>query len=131
MTVRVVVVDDTDHVRTMLVDMLRLDGFDVVGEASDGEAAVGVVVDTDPHVVVMDMRMRLVDGLEASRRVRAVRPDQRIVLYTAYLDAKIEQEARAAGVTLCLGKNAGLQELERHLARLTLELAPGGPPEGW
>jgi DNA-binding NarL/FixJ family response regulator len=122
--VRIVVVDDTDHVRTMLVDMLRLDGFDVVGEADDGATAVDVIVDTDPHVVVMDMRMRTVGGLEASRRVRAVRPHQRIVLYTAYLDAKIEEEARAAGVTVCLGKNAGLQELERHLARLTLELAP-------
>lgn len=126
MAVRVMVVDDTDHVRAMLVDMLRLDGFDVVGEASDGTAAAKIAEDTNPDVIVMDLRMPGVDGLEATRQIRASRPSQPVVLYTAYLDPQIEAEAKAAGVALCLGKIEGLPELERELSRLMLELTEQG-----
>jgi DNA-binding NarL/FixJ family response regulator len=124
MTVRVLVVDDTDHVRRMLVEMLTLDGFEVVGEATDGEHAVHAAAEVNPQVIVMDLRMPGVDGIEATRRIKATRPDQVVILYTAYLDAVIEEEARRAGVTVCLGKIEGLQELERELSRLTMELAP-------
>ena len=121
--VRVLVVDDTAHVRDVVVEMLRLDGFDVVGVAGDGAEAVQVAVDTDPHVIVMDLKMPEVDGLEATRRVRAVRPGQQVVLYTAYVDAEVEREAAEAGVALCLGKVEGLPRLERELTRLTLSVA--------
>ena len=121
--VRVLVVDDTEHVRRFVADLLGLDGFDVVGTAAGGEEAVALAVEHDPHVVVMDLRMPGVDGLEATRRIRALRPGQQVVLYTAYLDATIEQQAREAGVALCLGKVEGLPRLERELSRLTLALS--------
>jgi len=121
--VRVLVVDDTEHVRVFVADMLGLDGFDVVGTAANGEQAVAMAVEHDPHVVVMDLRMPGMDGLEATRRIRAVRTGQQVVLYTAYLDETIEAQARDAGVALCLGKVEGLPRLERELSRLTLALS--------
>lgn len=124
MAVRVMVVDDTDHVRTMLADMLELDGFAVVARAATGDEAVRLAAETDPHVVVMDLKMPGVDGLEATRRIKEDRPEQPVILYTAYLDPAIEAAAREAGVTLCLGKIDGLHELERQISRLMLELAP-------
>ena len=121
--VRVLVVDDTEHVRRFVADMLVLDGFDVVGTAGSGEEAVALAVELDPHVIVMDLRMPGIDGLEATRRVRALRQGQQVVLYTAYLDETIEAQAREAGVALCLGKVDGLPRLERELSRLTLALS--------
>jgi len=122
MTVRVMLVDDTDHVRRMLAEMLNLDGFDVVASCAGADAAVEAVVAADPQVVIMDLRMPGTDGLECTRRIKAIRPDQAVILYTAYLDAGIEESARKAGVTLCLAKVAGLPELERELSRLALEV---------
>jgi CheY-like chemotaxis protein len=124
MAVRVLVVDDTDHVRSMLCDMLRLDGFDVVAAVGHGAEAAPAVAEHRPDVVIMDLRMPGVDGLEATRRVKAVRPEQVVILYTAYLDPVVEAQAKEAGVSVCLGKVEGIPELERELSRLAMELTP-------
>ena len=118
MSAKVLVVDDTDHVRHMLVDMLQLDGFDVVGQAASGDRAVTMVDDTNPDVIVMDYKMPGMDGLSAARLIRETRPSQPIILYTAYLDANLEAEARSAGISLCIGKVEGLNQLERHITEL-------------
>lgn len=119
---KVLVVDDTDHVRNMLVDMLELDGFDVVGQAASGQQAIEVAPQSDPDVIVMDYKMPGVDGLTAARSIREGRPSQAIILYTAYLDPELEAQAKEAGVAMCIGKVEGLNELERHISELCREL---------
>jgi DNA-binding NarL/FixJ family response regulator len=116
--IRVMVVDDTPHVRRMLRSMLELDGFEVVAEAADASEAVARAEESRPDVVVIDYRMPGTDGLETVRLIRARRPDQVSVLLTAYIDADLERRATDAGVALVLGKEEGLEPLEREIARL-------------
>lgn len=123
MSAKVVVVEDTAHVRAMLVEMLEIDGFMVVGQAGSGAQAILIADEHNPDVVIMDYQMPGMDGLEAARRIRARRSDQSIILYTAYLDSEIERRAREAGIALCVGKVEGLPQLERHISELTRQIS--------
>ncbi len=126
--VRILVVDDTDHVRDMVAEMLALDGFEITGLARGGEEAVALAVADPPDAVVVDLRMPRVDGLETTRRLRRAVPDLPILIYTAYLDAAVELAARDAGAAACLTKVDGLPQLERELVRLTFERRVGLRP---
>src|SRR5687767_2471936 len=96
--VRVLLVDDTKHVREMLAQMLVLDGFDVVGAAESGEVAIVLARESTPDIVVMDYKMPEMDGLTATKAILEHSPDLPVILYTAYLDADIERRAKEAGV---------------------------------
>jgi two-component system chemotaxis response regulator CheY len=119
---KVLVVDDTEHVRNMLAEMLELDGFEVVGRVDSGAGAIEAAAERPPDVIVMDYKMPGVDGLSAARKIKDARPNQAIILYTAYLDPLLEAEAKAAGVALCIGKVEGLNQLERHITELCRDL---------
>jgi len=116
--IRVMLVDDVDHVRRMLRNMLDLDGFEVVAEAADGETAVQLVEEANPDVVVIDYSMPGMDGIETASQIRARRADQVMIMYTAYLQPEVEQRAREVGIALVLGKVEGLESLEREISRL-------------
>ncbi len=120
--IRVMVVDDTPPVLRMLASMLEIDGFEVVSQATSGEEAIERLDEADPDVVVIDYKMPAMDGLTAARELRSRRPDQVVVLYTAYIDAALEREAAEVGVALCLDKIEGLASLEREISRLCTSL---------
>lgn len=120
MAIRVLVADDTPHVRKMLSSMLSLDGFEVVAEALDGPEAIELSRSREPDVVIMDYAMPGMNGLEASIQIREALPRQNIILYTAYLDEDLELKARKAGVAACLSKLEGLETLEKHIAETCL-----------
>ena len=98
MTIRVVLADDQALVRTGLRMILdNAPDLEVVGEAGDGAEAVAVVAETGPDVVLMDVRMPEVDGVEATRRIRAADPDgPRILVLTTFdLDEYVYAALRA------------------------------------
>jgi DNA-binding NarL/FixJ family response regulator len=99
MTVRVVLADDQALVRggfRMILETLGGGGIEVVGEAADGARAVEVVAQTRPDVVLMDVRMPILDGVEATRRIVASESDSRIVILTTYdLDEYVLASIRA------------------------------------
>lgn len=85
MAVRVLVVDDQYLVRHALMALLSAaPGIDPVGEASDGERAVALVADLAPDVVLMDIKMPVMDGLSATRRILAMRPETQVVVLTTF-----------------------------------------------
>lgn len=123
MTVRLLLAEDTEHVRKMLVDILSLHGFQIVGEAADGKAVVEAVDEADPDVVVMDLRMPGMDGLEAARQIRAKRPDQPVILYSAFVNERVQSKAREVGVAVCIPKMSGVEALAREITAVAMDLA--------
>jgi len=81
---RVLVVDDQELVRTGFSLILERAGMSVVGEAGDGLAAVELALDTTPDVVLMDIRMPRLDGIEATKRLLAQLPDARVLVLTTF-----------------------------------------------
>ena len=120
-SLRVLVVEDTDHVRRMLTEMLSLDGFDV-SSVADGRAAVAAVRDDRPDVVVLDFKMPGMDGLACARAIRDVEPAQQMIIYTAFVDPELQAAAAAIGVADVLGKVEGLGALGREIRRLCAPL---------
>jgi DNA-binding NarL/FixJ family response regulator len=116
------IAEDTDHVRTMLVDILGLHGFDIVGSASSGEQTVEEVERADPDVVVMDLKLPGIDGVETAKRIRDLRPGQQIILYSAYIDEEVERKARDAGVAVCVPKLSGVEALAREISAVAVDL---------
>ncbi|HET6795121.1 MAG TPA: response regulator transcription factor, partial [Acidimicrobiales bacterium] len=98
--VRVVIVDDQQLVRSGLRQILAPhQGFEVVGEASDGAEAVEVAGRLRPDVVVMDIRMRGVDGIEATRRIAAMAHPPPVLVLTTFDDDDILSGALRAGAS--------------------------------
>lgn len=96
---RVVIADDQELLRTGFRMILTARGIDVVGEASDGVQAVTAVRELRPDVVLMDIRMPHMDGLEATRRILAQAPECRVIMLTTFDLDKYVYAALAAGAS--------------------------------
>ena len=108
---RVVVVDDHDLFRTGLMNLLTEQGIHVVGEAATGEAAVKLVRDLAPDVVVMDIHMPGISGVDATRELAAVAPRSRVVVLTISEEDGDVVDAVMAGACGYLLKSSSIEEL--------------------
>ena len=125
--IRVLVIDDEDHVRAALVALLDHHGsFKVVAEASDGAFAPALVRKLAPDVVLIDLRMPIVGGIDALQLIRAVDPRVEIVILSAYSDQALINDALAAGAFAYVIKGCPAEELFE-----TLERAWRNDPASW
>jgi DNA-binding NarL/FixJ family response regulator len=109
--VRAVVVDDQAIVRTAVKTMLTEAGIEVIGEADDGEAAVRLVTELAPEVVVMDLGLPGISGIEATRLLATLAPVSRVLVLTGSADQHDVFEAILAGACGYLTKDAGAEEI--------------------
>jgi DNA-binding NarL/FixJ family response regulator len=112
MSVRVLLADDQRLVRESLATMLGLlDGIELVGTASDGEEALALAARQSPDVVLMDLRMPRLDGIEATRRLRDEQPEVRVIALTTFADDESVLGALRAGARGYLTKDAGAEDI--------------------
>jgi cyclic di-GMP phosphodiesterase len=112
--IRLLICDDSDEARRLVRAVLAgHPEIDIVGEAIDGEEAVQLASELEPDVVLMDIGMPKVDGVEAARRIRAQRPATRVVAFTGHEDEDSVRRMLEAGATSFVVKGAPLWELER------------------
>jgi DNA-binding NarL/FixJ family response regulator len=108
---RVVLVDDHDLFRTGLVNLLSEQGVHVVGEAPNGETALRLVRDLAPDVVVMDLNMPGISGVDATREITTVAPRTRVLVLTISVDGADVVDAVMAGACGYLLKDSSIQQL--------------------
>ncbi len=120
---RVLLVDDQQLMREGLRTLLEMEeGITIVGEAADGDAAVQGFEDLSPDVVLMDIRMPKMDGVEATRRIRGRSPDAKILMLTTFDEDELVFEAVRAGARGYLLKDLSGAEL----AAAVRDVARGG-----
>jgi DNA-binding NarL/FixJ family response regulator len=119
MTIRVVAADDQRVVREGLALLLSLlPGVEVVGTAADGNEALALVAQLRPDVVLMDLRMPGLDGVAATRRLRAEHQAVKVIVLTTYADDQSVVGALQAGADGYLTKDAGGDEIRQALERV-------------
>jgi DNA-binding NarL/FixJ family response regulator len=142
--IRVLVADDQALVREGLMTLLQATpGIEPVADAADGAEAVALAARHRPDVILMDLRMPNVDGVQATREIRAAQPDTEIVVLTTHADEASILDALRAGARGYLTKDAGIQEIARAVqaaaahqslldpivqARLLDAVGPAAPP---
>jgi response regulator NasT len=132
---RVVVAEDEAVIRLDIVEMLREVGYDVVGEAADGESAIRLAEELRPDLVVMDIKMPVLDGISAAERIAKARIAP-VVLLTAFSQKELVERARDAGamayvvkpfssndllpaLEIALSRHAEITALESEISDLT------------
>jgi DNA-binding NarL/FixJ family response regulator len=117
--IRVLAADDQRVVREGLAMLLGLlPDVEVVGTAADGEEVLAMAAELRPDVILMDLRMPRVDGVEATRRLRERDPAVKVVVLTTYADDRSVLDALRAGALGYLTKDAGAAEIQQALHRV-------------
>ncbi len=112
--IKVLVVDDHELIRAGIARMLLDDGnIEVVGEASSGEEVLDMLRASGPDVVLMDLKMPGIGGLEATRRIKRVRENTQIVVVTACIDDPYPAHVMESGASAYISKNSHISEIIR------------------
>jgi len=99
-------VDDNAFIRKALCEMFkREEDFDICGEAENGRAAIEKAQQLRPDLIVLDMSMPVMNGLDAARVLKRLMPGVRLIMYSAFGDRYVEQQASLLGVSSVISKS--------------------------
>jgi|SRR5579862_9326873 two-component system, NarL family, response regulator NreC len=108
---RVLIVDDNALLRSLLRTCIEKDSdWKVCGDAENGKEAVTKVEELNPDVVILDLQMPVMNGLEAARRIHAMFPQTAMLMFTIHDSPQLLDEARAAGIRDVISKTDQLTE---------------------
>jgi two-component system nitrate/nitrite response regulator NarL len=111
MPIRILIVDDSYVVRDSLRGSIELStDWQVCGEAENGEIALQKVTELRPNVVILDLSMPVMNGLEAARQITRLAPKVAMVMFTMHVSARLRQDARAAGIREVISKSDGIED---------------------
>jgi DNA-binding NarL/FixJ family response regulator len=126
MTSRILLADDHEIVRSGMKSLLDAHHpWVVCGEAENGKQAVEKVMELKPDMVVLDLSMPVMNGIEAAREIRKRAPATKIVIFSMHDSPRIAEEAVQAGADAYLAKTAHFSELERVIGSLLNGGSPG------
>jgi signal transduction histidine kinase len=129
--IKVMVVDDHADFRESLLALLGAGGFDVVAEAGSGEEALRLLPRAKPDVVLMDVRMPVMDGIETTRRLKALRPSVGVIALTAQEDQAVVRDMLVAGASGYVLKDSEGDDILNAVSQAALGgavLSPGVTP---
>ena len=109
---RVLVVDDHEIMRNGLADMLGMsEGLEIVGKAADGREAVEMASGLEPDVILMDIGMEPMNGIEATRIIAEQHPEIRIIGLSVHEEGDLSEQMREAGAAAFVTKGAAIEKL--------------------
>jgi DNA-binding NarL/FixJ family response regulator len=104
--VKVLIVDDSPVVRHSIRLLFETDeDFEVCGEAEDGREAIEKTSELRPELVIMDLSMPVLNGLDATRTIKRIKPHVPVILFSGFSSALEEREARSVGISALVSKS--------------------------
>jgi DNA-binding NarL/FixJ family response regulator len=107
----VLIVDDNPAIRRELKSLFLSDGFSICGEAGNGKEAVDLARKLTPDLIILDLSMPVMNGLEAAPQLRVVFPTAPIILLTMYATSVVAEQAKQAGIARVLSKTERPQNI--------------------
>ncbi len=109
---RVMIADDEIHIRTMMKGVIKMMGFEVAGEASNGKEAVDIYKKEKPDIVLLDINMPLKNGIDALNDIIDMNPDAFVIMLTSVSDMESVNESISSGATHYIRKDTPLQQIK-------------------
>ncbi|MCU1300528.1 MAG: DNA-binding response regulator [Candidatus Sulfotelmatobacter sp.] len=111
MSHRILIVDDNKLIRHLLRSWLEQESeWEICGEAENGKVAVEGVEELRPDIVILDLQMPVMNGLEAARQIRQIAPQTALIMFTVHSSEQLLKEARASGIADVVSKCEMLSE---------------------
>ena len=120
----VLIADDNAFVRQRLCELFSREAdFDVCGEAENGREAIEEAQELHPDLILLDLSMPVMNGLEAARALTRLMPELPVIMYSAFSDSFTQREARSAGVSALVSKSENTSVLLGKARSLVYEIA--------